>query len=485
MGTATYTQEALDDKYALANTCRRMTPMLIGAGAAVWLYDVIWVAVKGHKSTWHKCGDFLNILLVLFLSAYSDYERSIYDPNSPNYIGDKYVPIEIQTIDKILNGGETPDSVKVQAAVVATHTRGLLLSDETGYILVNIEGESGDTRHTASDDVTRSANSYAEGDVVTVEGVVTSDAGLLQFPSTSKIQKVGTAKVVHPEPEVWNGAAFYYYFDNISVRYVKYTGVLSKEDDGYIVTVSDSAITAVGQITYPASDLINANDEGKKVQVIGYAIGYTDDKYVKMMATFVERVIDETAVAEAIDLGLSVKWASWNIGATKPEGYGGHYAWGETEVKDNYNWSTYKWSGGSRDMMTKYCTDSSYGTVDNKTVLDPEDDIAHVKWNEGWRMPTLDEFKELQDNCFWEWSSINGVDGYKITGPNGNTIFLPAVGYRNGTKVYYRSSRGYYWLGTLSESYNGYAYRLYFGSDGYAWGSGYRYYGHAVRPVTE
>ena len=91
---------------------------------------------------------------------------------------------------------------------------------------------------------------------------------------------------------------------------------------------------------------------------------------------------------EAVDLGLSVKWASCNVGATTPEDCGDYYAWGEIEEKENYDWSTYKWCNGSYDTQTKYCTNSSYGTVDNKTTLDLEDDVAHVKWGGSWRMPT-------------------------------------------------------------------------------------------------
>ena len=131
-------------------------------------------------------------------------------------------------------------------------------------------------------------------------------------------------------------------------------------------------------------------------------------------------VVPVTPQYEAVDLGLSVKWAAYNVGATKPEEYGGYYAWGETEEKSNYTWGTHKWCNGSYDTMTKYCTNSSYGTVDNKIVLDPEDDVAHVKWGGDWRMPTFGELHELYSNCTWLWITINGINGYKVTGPNGN-----------------------------------------------------------------
>ena len=188
----------------------------------------------------------------------------------------------------------------------------------------------------------------------------------------------------------------------------------------------------------------------------------------------------------AIDLGLPSgrKWATCNVGASSPEEYGGYYAWGETEEKSNYDWSTYKWYNGSYDSMTKYCTNSSYGTVDNKTVLDPEDDVAYVKWGGDWRMPTTDEQRELLNNCDWEWTTLNGVKGYKVTGPNSNSIFLPAAGYRDGTDVNNRGSHGYYWSSSLY-SYSYSAYRLDFYYDNYYCDDSDRYYGRSVRPVTE
>ena len=158
---------------------------------------------------------------------------------------------------------------------------------------------------------------------------------------------------------------------------------------------------------------------------------------------------------EAVDLGLSVKWASFNVGATKPEEYGGYYAWGETEEKNDYSWNTYKWCGGSKTTMTKYCTDSYYGAVDGSLALAPEDDVAHVKWGGDWRMPTVEEMQELIAYCTWKWVAVDDVFGYMVTGSNGNSIFMPAAGYRNGTELYNCGNYGYYWGGTLNtyESY--------------------------------
>lgn len=193
----------------------------------------------------------------------------------------------------------------------------------------------------------------------------------------------------------------------------------------------------------------------------------------------------DNAGHEYVDLGLSVKWATCNVGASKPEEYGGYYAWGETEEKENYSWSTYKWCKGSYDTMTKYCTSSSYGSVDKKTVLAPEDDVAHVKWGGNWRMPTRAEQDELREKCKWVWTTLNGVKGYKVTGPNGNSIFLPAAGYRSGRGVDYRGRYGHYWSSSIGSSNSNCAYELYFYSGDRNWYCDYRDGGFSVRPVCD
>ena len=211
---------------------------------------------------------------------------------------------------------------------------------------------------------------------------------------------------------------------------------------------------------------------------------FTVSENIALLAKFEEKVCYNGH--EYVDLGLpsGTKWAACNVGANKPEECGGYYAWGETEEKSNYDWSTYKWCNGSYDTMTKYCTESDYGTVDNKTVLDPEDDVAHVKWGDNWRMPTKAEQDELRYNCDWEWTILNGVTGYKVIGPNGNSIFLPAAGFRSGTDVFGRGNYGYYWSSSLdSYSYSADHWDFYYVN--YYWDYYYRYYGHSVRPVTE
>lgn len=187
----------------------------------------------------------------------------------------------------------------------------------------------------------------------------------------------------------------------------------------------------------------------------------------------------------AVDLGLSVLWASCNVGATSPEEYGGYYAWGETGEKTNYSWSTYKWCDGSYLNHTKYCTVGYYGTIDNKTILDPEDDVAYVEWGDNWRMPTFDEIKELRDNCIWEWVSVKGVNGQLVTGPSGRSIFLPFAGFYRDGEVDACGLYGYYWSSTLYSDSNDYAWYLsiYNGNPGCDYYS--RYDGRSVRPVME
>lgn len=185
-----------------------------------------------------------------------------------------------------------------------------------------------------------------------------------------------------------------------------------------------------------------------------------------------------------IDLGLpsGTKWACCNVGANNPEGYGDYFAWGETSPKSDYNWDTYKYYSDDY-YMTKYCTDSGCGTVDNKTVLEPSDDAATANWGSGWRMPTMEEIEELCSNCSWTWTTQNGVNSQLLTGPNGNSIFLPAAGYRYGTSLNDAGSYGVYWSSSLGTGSPGYAFGLGFDSGGRVWSNLGRYYGQSVRPV--
>ena len=193
-----------------------------------------------------------------------------------------------------------------------------------------------------------------------------------------------------------------------------------------------------------------------------------------------------------VDLGLpsGLKWATCNVGANAPEEYGYYFAWGEVEPKTTYDWSTYKYCNGTNTSMTKYCNNSSYGNngfTDNKTVLDPEDDAATANWGGAWRMPTKAEQDELRDHCIWTWTTQKGVKGYKVTGPNHNSIFLPAAGYMYGGSLYVAGADGFYWSGSLAT--DACAYDVYFESGYVAWSHSQiydaRYYGFTVRPVCQ
>lgn len=194
-----------------------------------------------------------------------------------------------------------------------------------------------------------------------------------------------------------------------------------------------------------------------------------------------------------VDLGLSVKWATCNVGADSPEESGGYYAWGETEEKENYHWETYKWCNGSADSMTKYCANGeySYNVVDNKTVLESNDDVAHVKWGGSWRMPTKEELEELfnQDNCIWKSTTLNDKKGYKITSKkNGASIFFPTDYYRSGFELTTEADCRNYWTSTLDVAECDKAYNTIFSYGGifyYTINSYLRCNGHLVRPVCD
>ena len=158
-----------------------------------------------------------------------------------------------------------------------------------------------------------------------------------------------------------------------------------------------------------------------------------------------------------VDLGLpsGLLWATRNVGATSPEDYGDYFAWGETTTKSLYLWSTYIYCNGEieeedYDHLTKYCNNSSYGYngfTDNLTILQPGDDAATA--NYGGRTPTKEEWQELINNTTAQWTTRNGVNGRLFTSSNGNSLFLPAAGYRWDSSLNFAGSRGFYWSSSL------------------------------------
>ena len=213
-----------------------------------------------------------------------------------------------------------------------------------------------------------------------------------------------------------------------------------------------------------------------------------------------ERAGGPTPVEKYVDLGLpsGTKWARCNLGASKPSDYGDYFAWGETEPKTEYSWETYKWmQAGKSDWkyITKYTFadgqtegiwyDAGGNFIgDNKTTLEAADDAATANLGSPWRMPTGDEIDELVDNCTWTETTQDGVKGYEVKSKkNGNSIFLPAAGYRESSWLDDAGSRGYYWSSSLETKYSDRASRLYFDADLHTWASGFRYSGLTVRPV--
>jgi len=190
-------------------------------------------------------------------------------------------------------------------------------------------------------------------------------------------------------------------------------------------------------------------------------------------------VEESIATPEPIDLGLSVKWASFNLGATKPEEYGQYFAWGETATKDEYTWETYQWYDGDENHLTKY------NATDQATLLNMDDDVVQQKLKGMWRVPSVGEWQELMEQCTWNWTTRDGVAGYDVTSNlNGKFIFIPAAGYKIGNSIADSSIFGRYWLGTCYIEYmpDSAASGL-IKSDIISWISSPRYMGLPIRPV--
>lgn len=208
-----------------------------------------------------------------------------------------------------------------------------------------------------------------------------------------------------------------------------------------------------------------------------------DDKEEELVAI----TADYTNPGEAIDLGLSVKWASHNLGATSPEGDGGYYAWAETTIKKatEYNWNNYKYCNIADTTMTKY-------NITNNTVitLSYSDDAAYTNLGEKWRIPTYEECYELTTKCTHEWTTQNGATGFKFTGPNGNSIFIPAAGFltdkgelSNHWSQGANAAKGCYWSSTLHNKTEQMAFDLFFYYPDYVNGDYDQWYRYAAQPI--
>ena len=183
-----------------------------------------------------------------------------------------------------------------------------------------------------------------------------------------------------------------------------------------------------------------------------------------------------------VDLGLSVKWATCNVGANSPEEFGNYYAWGETAPKDAYM------SNNSATYGLSYSDLLEQGYIDENGRLTAAYDPATVNWGASWRTPTEDEIRELKDNCTWEWVTENDVEGFKVIGTNGNSIFLPAAGYYRGTTLNGAGDDGKYWGSTIYDDADNYSVNLSFfdlyGIIDYLINYNVWYCGESVRPVV-
>ncbi len=231
--------------------------------------------------------------------------------------------------------------------------------------------------------------------------------------------------------------------------------------------------TGVGSFTSNLSDL----ESNTTYYIRAYATNEVGTSYGEEVSFTTK---DVSAIA--VDLGLSVKWAICNVGATSPEEYGDYFAWGETTTKSDYTSSNCPTNGLSISQL------QTQGYIDGEGNLTAQYDAATANWGGSWRMPTKNELNELINNCTWTWATQNGVNGYNVEGPNGNSIFLPTAGLRYGSSLIDAGSRGYYWSSSpYDNSYDYGAYGLEFsgGSGSHHMNYYYRYAGRSVRPVVE
>lgn len=184
--------------------------------------------------------------------------------------------------------------------------------------------------------------------------------------------------------------------------------------------------------------------------------------------TFV--MCDASMIHDAVDLGLSALWATCNVGATMPEGLGELYAWGEIQPKDDYAEDRYLYFGNS-----------GYEYI-GVNICATRYDVARQTWGDQWRLPNRSEIRELQSLCTWTPETRNGIAGYRVTGPNGNYIFLPSAGYQSGTERNECGTCGFYWTGSLDRVTPSAAYNLNFRGYDAEWTAS-RAYGMSVRPV--
>ena len=255
-------------------------------------------------------------------------------------------------------------------------------------------------------------------------------------------------------------------------------------DNAEVVIPKQETVKTTPIVSSTQSNTVSAGkQDGRSNEKVERTIDAVSEKYIQIVS-------GRASGYEYVDLGLSVMWATCNVGASRPSDSGQFFAWGELTAKSEYTWATYSFltEGTNKDnaQFSKYVFDGNSNVTDNLKQLEAADDVAGVSLSGGWRMPTKEEFEELISNCTWKWTKVEGVDGYVVrsrtTGYENNSIFLPAVGYFQKKSVQSKGSRGCYWsasMGTHSYSacYLGFNFSLTrtYNED--------RYIGRSVRPV--
>ena len=280
----------------------------------------------------------------------------------------------------------------------------------------------------------------------------------------------------------------------IELNHTELPVVMSESTQLSATVLPENATNKTVVWTSSNTDIASVDETGKVTAVAGgictIICSTTDGTGVKAECKLIvlENISNTIDGREYVDLGLpsGTLWATCNVGANSPGEYGDYFDWGETKPKSTYDWSIYKYCNGTGDSMTKYCTSSSDGTVDNKNELESSNDAATVIWGRDWQMPSEEQCEELINSSYTTttWTTMNGEYGRKITSmSNGNSIFLPAAGYRGGTSLNNAGSDGYYWSRSLCTGYNNYACSLHFDSSDINAYDYRRCYGRSVRPV--
>jgi len=316
---------------------------------------------------------------------------------------------------------------------------------------------------------------------------VRSSASNVQiYPASADAGKYAVTRIYIPASQVFEAGKSY----TVTLNFSNGIGVSeSIQANGNIEEIYAGTLAKSTALSSSNLKKVVAPEFPDDTFILGSAIDY-----VASASEWVAGTYGQQNQGELVDLGLSVKWRGWNLGASKPEEYGEYYAWGETSPTSDYYWSTYKWCNGSSKDLTRYCTSTSYGTVDNKTSFEDygyADDAARAILGGNWRTPTDAEWTELRNNCTWTWTSNyngTGVTGMIVTsnvaGYTDKSIFLPAAGRWSGTD-FYELGTGYYWSSSLNASTPCYAWYLLFESGNFYRRGNTRFHGMSVRPVTE